>query len=258
MKLISLGTALRNPTRLSSFLSVLNQFSGRYWNNTTQELFFRKLIELRFYGYQNHEFYNNLTPYYIQLIDNPNYVLTQHDIDNILALKNYTGGPSLRGRTAAKPLEKLGYASFHPTISINNNIQPLAAALISWIENDPLSGHFIKPFIAAIHLFTQLNNHIYQFQGLSSYEFNLFLTTFTDGRKIHDKFQEIVSFKNNQINPYFILSNFENNQNYEDYGNNLLQFYLNTDFFVCHNQFINLNFQRQSEINQILLLSPTP
>lgn len=246
MKLISLGTSLRNPNRINNYLVTLSNFNGLTWDNTTQENFFRKLIENRLYGYDNNEFLRTLNQNSQNKIQNPNHVLTYQDITDILAQKNYRGGPSMRGRTAAKPLEKLGYANLYPTVSVNTaQVKSLLDALCHWREDQ------IYPFIAAIHFFNNLNMNYSQPIGLTEEEFSLFLTTLDNSNNLNQQCSNFFNYKLNNFNPQTLLYPFENSDNYLDYGDNLYRFYEASGCFYKQNGLIYLNYNNNN-VNNIL------
>lgn len=260
MKLISLGTALRNPQRLQSFLDVLFLFQNQNWNNQVQENFFRSLIEKRVYGFQDTQFYQGLTPATVSIIQNSAHQLTHSEISNILQQKNYVGGPSLRGRTAAKPLEKLGYVQLYPVVQILTNIEihTLLNGLLQWTEQNQTNGSSIKPFIGAVHFFNSLNQTINNFNGLTHDEFSLFITTLNDHNYINAQVQNVINFRQNTFNWQYHLSCFENSQNYLDYGNNLIRYYLQSGIFIDNNGLINLNYQNSDVLLILNNYTPTP
>ncbi|MGL5625154.1 AlwI family type II restriction endonuclease, partial [Cetobacterium sp.] len=250
----------RNPQRLQSFLTVLSLFQNQNWNNQVQENFFRSLIQHRVYGYGNSQFYRNLNLATVSIINNLNHPLTPQDVSNILLQKNYEDGPSFRGRTAAKPLEKLGYAQLYPVVQIlaNTQIRTLLDGLLQWTEQNQNYGSSIKPFIGAVHFFNSLNQTINNFNGLTHDEFSLFITTLNDHNYINAQVQNVINFRQKTFNWQYHLSCFENSENYLDYGNNLIRYYLQSGIFIDNNGLINLNYQNSNVLLILNNYTPIP
>ena len=65
----SISTTVRSPKRIRDFLTVLKILEGEVWDKPTQKKFQVLLIQKRFYGYGNAQFYSNLTTAQKEIID---------------------------------------------------------------------------------------------------------------------------------------------------------------------------------------------
>lgn len=88
-KLWSFSTTLRHPDRVVDFLTALETFDGKDWNNETQKNFQINLIRYRFYGFGNQQFYNGLLKEQLEKLQNIEYKLSFEEAKNIFETKNY-------------------------------------------------------------------------------------------------------------------------------------------------------------------------
>ena len=66
----SISTTVRNPERIRDFLKILKTMEGEGWSRTNQKKFQILLIQHKFYGYGNQQFYNNLSQKHLELMNN--------------------------------------------------------------------------------------------------------------------------------------------------------------------------------------------
>lgn len=162
----SLGTAVRNPERIPSFLGVVPD--GIVWNNDGNNLFFGSLVAARLYKPTE----TDLDVYSINLLNRDGF-LTLDEAMHIIAQKNYTDLP-MRGRNAMKPLEKLSLVTVSEDniLSITETGRFLRDGTITFEESvrsallkiqfpnprDQSNGKNIKPFVALVHLMWKIDN----------------------------------------------------------------------------------------------------
>ena len=92
----SVTTTVRNPGRLRDFLGVLLQLENSDWNHENQKKYQVLLIQNRLYGYENPQFYNNLSQDEVDLIDDYSKEISFETAEKIFNEKNYED-PPMRG-----------------------------------------------------------------------------------------------------------------------------------------------------------------
>lgn len=103
----SISTTVRNPERIREFLKVLSLMEGEEWTRPNQKKFQVLLIQHKVYGYGEPQFYSNLSPEHLALMESPEQI-TYEQAEAILDAKNYVGGGDMRGRQSFNPIEKWG------------------------------------------------------------------------------------------------------------------------------------------------------
>ncbi|TAH30570.1 MAG: hypothetical protein EAZ06_02610 [Cytophagales bacterium] len=81
----SISTTVRNPERIRSFLSVLKILENQTWDKGTQKKFQVMLIQHKFYGIGEKQFYNglNLSQTEIDALETPD-IMVYEDAENLL------------------------------------------------------------------------------------------------------------------------------------------------------------------------------
>ena len=97
----SITTTVRNPLRNRDFLSTINEFSGKKFNEENQIKFQIRLIEKRLYK-------PNKVPPELQNLISTNSIISYEDAKKIFDFNRYED-PPMRGRQSANPLNKLGF-----------------------------------------------------------------------------------------------------------------------------------------------------
>lgn len=196
----SITTTMRNPLRLRDFLSVLSDLDGMIWDTDAQVEFQIRLIKERLYGYGKSQFYNNLTPRQVSLINDVNREITFEEAEEIFYSKNYNDPPH-RGRESFNPIKKFGFAA------VSNSGQVRTTALgrrllqddydlqdvflrvfLKWQIPNPdnertfnTDDYNLKPFIGVLQLIHRVNqievSRSNKPKGISREEFNLFAPT---------------------------------------------------------------------------------
>lgn len=212
----SISTTVRNPERLRSFLKVLKELEDETWNGETQKKFQILLIKYKIYGFGSQQFYNDLTPAQVKLMDNPE-PITFKQAKEIFEKKGYVD-PAMRGRQSLNPLEKLGLAVLKDNrIKITSLGEYLLQddydlgemffrSFMKWQVPNPSSsdykageGYGIKPFIGVLHLIAKVNQKWVKLGkspiGLSKEEFSLFAPTLINYKEIDKQAQQIVDLR---------------------------------------------------------------
>ena len=114
----SISTTVRNPERIREFLKVLSLMEGEEWTRPNQKKFQVLLIQYKVYGYGEPQFYSDLSPEHLALMECPEQI-TYKQAEAILGAKNYVGGGDMRGRQSFNPIEKMGLA----VIDEHNRVQ---------------------------------------------------------------------------------------------------------------------------------------
>ena len=214
----SISTTVRSPERIRDFLRILSLMEGEEWSRPNQKKFQVLLIQHKVYGYGEPQFYSDLSPQHLSLMDSPEQI-TYEQAEEILNAKDYVGGGDMRGRQSFNPLEKMGLA----TIDEHNRVHVSSfgkyflhddydlgnvffRSYIKWQLPNPDSrdfraadGYAIKPFIATLHLVKEVNarwkalgkNPV----GISKQEFAIFVPTLINFRSIADTAQKVVDFR---------------------------------------------------------------
>ncbi len=176
----SISTTVRNPDRLRNFLKVLKKIEGEIWNNETQRKYQIMLIQERFYGFGNRQFYNAsrhckaLKKEQVHLIESME-PISFAKAKEIFETKDYVD-PAHRGRESINPIKKLGLASIkNQKIKITSLGEYLLRedydlgemffkSFLKWqlpnLSNDDYreeEGYDIKPFIGTLHLINEVN-----------------------------------------------------------------------------------------------------
>jgi len=215
----SISTTVRNPERIRDFLQVLSHMDGEEWTRQNQKKYQVLLLQYKVYGYGVPQFLNNLTPEHLGLMETPE-PITYEQAESILDAKNYVGGGDMRGRQSFNPLEKMGLAY----IDENNRIKissfgkdflqeeydlgnTFFRSYIKWQLPNPDSprdfkeedGYAIKPFIATLHLITEVNKLSEEAgknpAGISKQEFAIFVPTLINFHSINEVAQKIMDFR---------------------------------------------------------------
>ena len=278
LKLISAGTTVRNPDRLINFFkSLLKVIEGKIYTTDMQHDIQTVLIQTRDYGYGERQFYKTLEQKHIDLLES-NHALSFDQAKEIYNKKMETWKikDGIRGRTSIAPLNKFGFfytkkdknviASDIGKKYLNKQISEkffFQKILLKWQfgnniddEYKRLDGYNIKPFVAFLHLISELNKKIInkgkKSIGISTLEFDLFIPTLINHEDISIVIEKIINFReecakkisiNNKknliskIQEEFICK-FNINEkkkkkfinNLSEYGqNNLLLYFLKTD-----------------------------
>ena len=215
----SLSTTVRNPDRLTGFLSALAEMEGEVWNNPSQQRFQVILIQRRLYGAHRPQFTRALQQADVNLI-NGEEDISYEDARRIFEAKDFKDS-AMRGRNSYKPLEKLGFASIHPETR-QVQITPLGRELLQpeadlgdiilrsflkWQLPNPVDnrgfpasmGYRIKPFVGTLHLIKRVNELCDEAgipaNGLSFDEFDTFVPTLIEWEDIDDTAQIIVDHR---------------------------------------------------------------
>lgn len=285
----SISTTVRNPERIRSFLSVLKMLENETWNKVTQKKFQIMLIQYKFYGIGEKQFYSglNLTQSEIDLLETPD-VMDYANAESILDKKNYVGGGDMRGRQSFNPIEKMGLAYLDKNILkissfgdyfLQNNYdlgEVFFRSFLKWQLPVPNSSdyknHNIKPFIATLHLINEVNkicvaNNI-KAKGISKTEFALFGITLFDYKDIKKIAKEVINFRGNHdkfktekekitfIDDYIKnnLSHIEGTNNLNDYADNVIRYFRLTRYIYIRGNgwYIDLEPRRMVEIQALL------
>lgn len=291
MKPWSISTTVRNPERIRNFLSVLKKIEGEVWNSETQEKFQILLIQYKFYGFGEAQFYNGLSKEQIELMDNPN-VISFDQASQILYRKNYVGGGDMRGRQSYNPIEKMGLAYLNEKKEIcisdfgnyyledNYDIgKVFFISFIKWQLPNPDSNDYkagdgfnIKPFVATLHLINEVNkiceNNGDRAKGISKLEFSLFGLSLYNYLLIKEQAQNIYNFriiydkiksvpeKNNFVDSIkqTNLCHIDGVENLETYADNVIRYFRLTRYIYIRGGgwYIDLEPRRKIEIKALL------
>jgi len=219
-KLWSITTTLRNPERLRSFLIVLSQLEGQYWNLENQRKFQILLIKERVYGYGSTQFYNGLNKEQIDLIDDQTQNISFKQAEEIFNSKNYED-PAMRGRQSINPLKKIGLVIIKDEKIFITSLGRLFLqddfdlgeiffrSFLKWQLPNPDSsdykleeGYNIKPFIGTLHLINLVNqkclNNGEKTKGISKQEFSLFIPSLVNFKDIENYANQIFRLRKEQ------------------------------------------------------------
>ncbi len=259
-ELLNITTTVRNPTRLLDFLKTLSRLEGDYWNHDTQKLFQIFLIQDRNYKPTP----KDLNSDEIALLNNPNIGMTLDQATEIFYSKDYHDSP-MRGRTSFSPLKEFGLAyiddKYIRVTELGDNLlndkidfnEMFFQWSLKWQFPNPIStklkdGTDIKPFVGFLKLIEKVNEKCLEkgltVKGVSKYEFNLFVLSFTNHNYLEKTANDILSFRENieKITSHsdrrkfyedqldFNLSDYSNfsTSNVRDYADNILRCYLLT------------------------------
>ena len=220
MKPWSISTTVRNPERIRDFLWVLQKMNGEVWNKENQKKFQIMLIQYKKYGAGEKQFYKDLTPKEIALMEIPESILYEQ-AEKILNAKNYEGGGDMRGRQSFNPLEKMGLAYLDKDKKIVISDfgkyflkedydlgETFFRSFLKWQIPNPDArdykaedGYNIKPFIATLHLINEVNKicekNNQKPKGISKTEFQLFALTLFDYKEINNQAKKLFQFRTN-------------------------------------------------------------
>lgn len=285
----SISTTVRNPERIRSFLSVLKILENQTWDKGTQKKFQVMLIQHKFYGIGEKQFYNglNLSQTEIDALETPD-IMVYEDAENLLDKKNYIGGGDMRGRQSFNPIEKMGLAYLDKkTLKISsfggyflqNNYdlgEVFFRSFLKWQLPNPdrsdYKNHNLKPFIATLHLINEVNKICLEnntkAKGISKTEFAFFGITLFDYKNIQKTAENIIKFrekyeklktekeKNNFINDYILknLSHIDGTENLIDYADNAIRYFRLTRYIYIRGNgwYIDLEPRRMVEIKALL------
>lgn len=293
MKPWSISTTVRNPERVRSFLSVLKKMEGDVWNKANQKKFQILLIQYKYYGAGEPQFYRGLLKEQIALMETPN-PISFKEAKEILDKKNYVGGGDMRGRQSFNPLKKMGLAFLNEgnriTISDFGNYflrddydlgEVFFRSFLKWQLPNPDAddykaeqGYNIKPFVAILHLINEVNkicnSKNVKAKGISKLEFGLFGLTLYNYENIKQQAENIIKFRhlhdnlkdNEQKNKYverYIkknLTQIEGINNLETYTDNAIRYFRLTRYIHLRGNggYIDLEPRRNVELNLILAM----
>ena len=213
----SITTTLRNPERLRNFLIVLQHLENLEWNLENQKKYQILLIQNRFYGYGNRQFYNGLSQGQIDLIDASSKQISFKEAENVFNAKNYED-PAMRGRQSINPLKKIGLVSIKDGKVFITDLGKLfleddfdlgeifLRSFLKWQIPNPDSRDYsnngdydIKPFIGTLHLINAVNQKEIsrgnKTKGISKKEFSLFIPTLVHYQNIDAYAQKIINLR---------------------------------------------------------------
>ena len=214
----SITTTMRNPYRIRDCLKVLQSMEGEKWNSSAQIEFQLKLIQNRYYGYGESQFYNGLPPELVKLIDDSSHEITHAEVKAIFHRKNYED-PPMRGRQSFNVLKKFGFVLIpNQRIKITDAGQRFLSdhydlrdiflrIFLKWQIPSPYynrqpfnsNSYDIKPFVGVLHLIRRTNaiekNLGKSPKGLSKEEFCVFAPTLINYRDIETIAQTIVNYR---------------------------------------------------------------
>jgi len=207
----SITTTVRDPERVPDFLAGIKRVEGRAWDNAAQADFFCELISLKLYSP------TQMSDEHQAIFDDPYQTISFELARDIVAAKNYVGGPEMRGRQAIQPLLKTGLVKSEPTVQIT----PLGSALVDgkisfqevmlnwalkWEMPTPgdtkftlAKGYNIKPFVGTLALIQKVNEKAIasglNAVGIARNEFDLFAPTLIDWQRIDEFAERIIKFR---------------------------------------------------------------
>lgn len=214
----SITTTIRNPERLRNLLRVFKELEGETWDKDTQEKFQILLIQHRLYGYGRPQFYGDLSPEQVEIIDTTDFDISYEQAEDIFVSKDYTD-PPMRGRQSANPLFKLGLAVLRNkkiTITQTGELflhdtydyeKIFFRSFLKWQIPNPLSRDYpddgnyaIKPFVGTLQLIKAVNELEIASgnkpKGISKAEFCLFVPTLVHFQDIQTYAEKIVELRN--------------------------------------------------------------
>ncbi len=287
----SISTTVRNPERIRSFLSIFKKLEGQIWTKANQKKFQVLLIQFKFYGAGEPQFYNGLSNKQVILMDNPD-PIEYEDAEEILDSKNYVGGGDMRGRQSFKPLQKMGLAFLDSenTIRISNfgNYflqeeydlgEVFFRSFLKWQLPNPDSndykleqGYNIKPFVATLHLIDEVNKICAakgtKVKGISRREFMLFGLTLINYKNIKKQAENLYKFRikyeklKNEKDKNKLVDDYKKNDlihiagisNLETYTENIFRYFRLTRYFYMRGNgwYLDIEPRRKVEINSIL------
>lgn len=210
IKAWSISTTVRNPERIPDFCSAVKAIEGKNWNSDSQLEFMYELIRLKFYEPQD------MTDEQQEAFDNPDIEITSKQARQIFDRQGYED-PPMRGRTAIGPLRDIGVVRLEPKVRIT----PVGKALMNgdislqdvllnyclkWEVPQPGhrlfssdNGFNIRPFIGTLALISQVNrlwnNEGENPVGISREEFDVFIPTLIDFRKISETAENLIALR---------------------------------------------------------------
>lgn len=287
----SISTTVRNPERIRSFLSVLQQMEGQVWDRPNQKKFQVLLIQNKVYGAGEPQFYQGLTRQQVQLMDNPE-PISYDEAEEILDAKNYVGGGDMRGRQSFNPLEKMGLAYLDNQNKIRISGfgkyflrddydlgEVFFRSFLKWQLPNPdttdykaKDGYNIKPFVATLHLINEVNKICAEKgtkeKGISRLEFLLFGLTLFNYKDIKDQAENLYKFRikleklktekeKNKLAEKYIedyLNDVKGTHNLSDYADNAIRYFRLTRYIYLRGNgwYIDLEPRRSVEIKALL------
>ncbi|OOM78824.1 AlwI family type II restriction endonuclease [Clostridium sp. BL-8] len=270
MEIWSVGTALRNPLRITGFLGVLNNFLGANWDNQCQLDYYIELIRV-----------GEVSPRNISA----NQLMVIQTQARSIMLSNYEDAP-MRGRVLGSLFEKLGLVDLNRGVLaltnrgnqlLNGNItlsESLIEGLSEWqyihaqsqwssiVNGLPISRRF-SPFVATLYLIGRVNILSGSNTGISYREFNYFAKTL-DNYSLVDIFANcIINIRANPNNAAtfitYVNNNFTNIKNANDYIDNDIKYFVQSELIQSNYignglncNFANLNYVHLNEIINIV------
>lgn len=213
----SITTTLRNPERLRNFLIVLKQLENCKWDLENQKKYQVLLIKDRIYGYNNKQFYKNLSKSQINLIDDHSKAISYEQAQDIFNTKCYND-PAMRGRQSINPLKKIGLITIKNKqiciTSLGNLFlkdefdlgEIFFRSFLKWqipnLDNNDYKlkdGYDIKPFLGVLHLIWKVNEMSKESgekaKGISKDEFALFCPTLVNYKEINSYAEKIIELR---------------------------------------------------------------
>ncbi len=288
----SITTTLRNPERLRNFLIALQALENLPWDQEKQEKFQILLIQKRFYGYRQRQFYKDLSPEKIALVDDPSKKISFEQAEEIFHMKNYED-PAMRGRQSINVLKKLGFVVLKDDKVLTTDLgksflkddfnfeEIFLRSFLKWQIPNPASDDYpeegedydIKPFVGTLHLINAVNEKEItrgkRPKGISKQEFSIFAPTLVHYKDIDKYAEEIISLrqKHQEVNDDYragFASRFLNTndqsminkllKNIRDYGDNAIRYFRLTGYIYIHGGdfYVDLEPRRSIEIASLL------
>ena len=217
----SISTTLRNPERLRNFLITLQLLEYSTWDQENQKKFQILLVQKRFYGYGERQFYKGLSQDKIDLIDDPSKKMSFEQAEDIFNEKNYMD-PAMRGRQSINVLKKLGFVVVRDNKVVTTDLgksflednfdfeEVFFRSFLKWQIPNPGSDDYseesedydIKPFVGTLHLIDAVNKKAIargkKPKGISKQEFSIFAPTLVRYQDIDNYAEEIISLRQKQ------------------------------------------------------------
>lgn len=207
----SISTTVRNPERLRSFLSVLKNLEGKFFNLENQIKYQIILIQNKLYKP------TKLTKKQKEYFDDIEKEMPFFVAKEIFNAQNYNDPPH-RGRQSFNPLKKFGFATIVDDrikiTELGNYFlgkdydigEMFFRSFLKWqIPNLDSSdfrkkdGFDIKPFIGTLHLINEVNKKWKALKekpvGISKEEFTLFVPTLINYQNIIRQAEKVIKFR---------------------------------------------------------------
>lgn len=290
----SMSTTVRESDRIYGFLNVAKKLEGVVWNDKSQRKFQILLVQFREYlnDSSNGQTFKKLNDEQIMWLSNKDKDMTFEMAESIIEIKDYVGGPEMRGRQSMAPLRKLGLVYLDEDGKIivsdvgnkfiNNEISIDEFFLDSLLKiqyPNPLDDSYrswnTKPFISILHLIKRVNEKCdslkIKAKGILKDEFGVFALSMQNYYDVEryasllieyrKKYESIINeqdkkdFREKYINE--LLPNFKKPvTNSIEYTDNMIRYFRQTKLIHIRgkysNTYIDLEPRRQTEIDSIL------